>query len=1200
MNNVLGNWESLYQLWNSGAFVFLLEMLFASTVLLALLWGGLVLCKRASASERFLACFVALLALTALPLAQAFIPAVKLSIIPVPTNESVKSPSSNRDTRPGSSVHFRQLHTTKRTAEDQKPTPTQVSRQPLVSTESVNRSMEQGLATAPASNSESGTRSEQESALPTLISQSIANSSAREFDRIFLVWFFTAGLLMMLSMTGTRVFRQKFLSGCRTTRQQQLQSQLDHCRRQLAVERPVWLLISNRPVLPMTWGVLRPKIVLPNDAENWTDEKTNLVLLHELAHIKRNDVFKQGICRIICCMFWFQPLAWFTLRKMRFERELACDEMVFSTGADRSFYATQLVDLARSHSTPAGLQSMNMSASNLQRRVIAIFDSTRSRRSASNAAKRRIVSIFVAVCACLGSMQFEQIDLPDVDSAEQDIVPSPKEIVAKYIEALGGRDKLESIESMSLEWRVEKKSGDVNWNREEFLWQKESWVSHHYNSEEKTWSTGAVGRLFWGKQNAEKSYPLINEIMLYSHRANDHSFQTPLRMLQELDGMTVLGRDLLGDRDVWVVQYWSKTRSAQPRDHVIRYFDVQSGLLVRKEFHTSGRSFEHVYHDFQAINDVMFPQRIEVKFTQHRYKKPDKIMEFTRLVNDLELNVDIELARLKEPAELGWNDNKLICQGTICDEKTGRPIPNVHIGRLCHNWWPPLTMTDDQGRFRLYESQFAKLLGDSTAEKWKDGIYSADWVLDPPSYSPQLMKFRQILTTEGRPVPTTIKLKKIKILRGQVVDETTGKGLESSFDVHVGYDSPRRNELGLKEIRFESAMYPLKIGVTDPEGRFTIPVINGDVMLWFFPDAEGYLHRFHGNASGEIRRSFVIDDDSELNDVVIKCERFGNAEMENQRRTYSTLSVGARSKLSGKITNGENGEVIAGRVLFLPQGCWKDSKWQVIDSEGRFRFDEHVSDGLLVVQANERGKFEQQRIKVMDESQKNARSSLWCNAVFDVKEVAEDPLGTTEIALEPALPLSIDIVDMDGNPASNFYVCGAEGDYPHGHDFDPADHWAQEQLKQRSENVELYYVPRHEKQLLLMISEDLEFGAARLFDESRNDEMTTTDPIVLEKLATVRFKMAGRSTTSIDIRVHEPEFMVNQVSIGGSRFFAAVGSDFEFKRLIPGIRYRIIIRDFDKLDWKPTADRHIVIGPVKPGEDIDLGTLRPEMQTGDN
>ena len=75
------------------------------------------------------------------------------------------------------------------------------------------------------------------------------------------------------------------------------------------------------------WGLLAPNVILlPADADSWGEDRLRAVLLHELAHIRRNDWESRLIAQIMCAVYWFNPLVWFAARRMQVEAERACDD----------------------------------------------------------------------------------------------------------------------------------------------------------------------------------------------------------------------------------------------------------------------------------------------------------------------------------------------------------------------------------------------------------------------------------------------------------------------------------------------------------------------------------------------------------------------------------------------------------------------------------------------------------------------------------------------------------------------------------------------------------------------------------------------------------------------------------------------------------------------------------------------------------
>jgi len=96
---------------------------------------------------------------------------------------------------------------------------------------------------------------------------------------------------------------------------------------------------------PLTWGHLRPVILLPHHP-TWTDREHALVLAHEQAHIQRADWLVHIATRIVCAVFWFQPLVWLAWRRLGAAAEAAADDLVLHTGARPSVYASLLLRVA--------------------------------------------------------------------------------------------------------------------------------------------------------------------------------------------------------------------------------------------------------------------------------------------------------------------------------------------------------------------------------------------------------------------------------------------------------------------------------------------------------------------------------------------------------------------------------------------------------------------------------------------------------------------------------------------------------------------------------------------------------------------------------------------------------------------------------------------------------------------------------------
>lgn len=168
---------------------------------------------------------------------------------------------------------------------------------------------------------------------------------------------------------------------------------------ELGLTRSVRLLQSDGPAMPMTWGVRRPAILIPVDADDWTPERRRDVLLHELAHVKRHDYLTQLLARVACALYWFQPLVWLAATRLREERERACDDHVLRAGATPSVYATHLLDIARGlrAARATSLASVAMARpAQLATRLLDVLDARRSRDTLS---ARSAVPVWLAAIA---------------------------------------------------------------------------------------------------------------------------------------------------------------------------------------------------------------------------------------------------------------------------------------------------------------------------------------------------------------------------------------------------------------------------------------------------------------------------------------------------------------------------------------------------------------------------------------------------------------------------------------------------------------------------------------------------------------------------------------------------------------------------------------------------------------------------------
>jgi beta-lactamase regulating signal transducer with metallopeptidase domain len=191
---------------------------------------------------------------------------------------------------------------------------------------------------------------------------------------------------------------------------------IDTTARELGMGGDVRLLEGSDVVTPMTWGLLRPTLLLPRAARTWSAEQRRDVVLHELAHVRRRDCLTQALAQLACALFWFNPLVWIAAAQMRMERERACDDQVLLAGSKASSYASHLLEMARSLK-PERCTSMASVAmarrSQLSDRLVAVLD-PRPRR-----APRPALTWTTAAIALLAMLPLAALDPAGHESQAQ-------------------------------------------------------------------------------------------------------------------------------------------------------------------------------------------------------------------------------------------------------------------------------------------------------------------------------------------------------------------------------------------------------------------------------------------------------------------------------------------------------------------------------------------------------------------------------------------------------------------------------------------------------------------------------------------------------------------------------------------------------------------------------------------------------------
>lgn len=211
----------------------------------------------------------------------------------------------------------------------------------------------------------------------------------------------------------------------------------------LDLDRPVRLLRSDRITVPVACGVSTPVVLLPADADEWSEDRREVVLTHEMAHILRRDCLSQLVAQAALVLHWFNPLAWVAYRRFLLEREHACDDYVINNGARASDYAAHLMHIARRFRR----ESLSLSAtapmarrSNLEGRILSILETDQNRSTASRGALAVLSVLALAFVLPLAAFQPVEAEPDERVVHLAPVVVKPAPLPAAVVFANPGQD----------------------------------------------------------------------------------------------------------------------------------------------------------------------------------------------------------------------------------------------------------------------------------------------------------------------------------------------------------------------------------------------------------------------------------------------------------------------------------------------------------------------------------------------------------------------------------------------------------------------------------------------------------------------------------------------------------------------------------------------------------------------------------------
>ena len=166
---------------------------------------------------------------------------------------------------------------------------------------------------------------------------------------LFVAWTLGAGVSAGRIVVLLRVTRQ-WVAGSHPLADERLQEWVESQASRLRLKRLPNLRVTEKISVPLVTGTFRPVLLLPSRAtESFTPEELEMALAHELAHLRRRDLWMALVPALAHALFFFHPLAWWAYREWKLSAEAACDaDALRITGAPTTEYGHLLMKLVRS------------------------------------------------------------------------------------------------------------------------------------------------------------------------------------------------------------------------------------------------------------------------------------------------------------------------------------------------------------------------------------------------------------------------------------------------------------------------------------------------------------------------------------------------------------------------------------------------------------------------------------------------------------------------------------------------------------------------------------------------------------------------------------------------------------------------------------------------------------------------------------
>lgn len=181
----------------------------------------------------------------------------------------------------------------------------------------------------------------------TELSQSEKQTISADWRTILgILWLAGAGISLSVKLKNYLYFTSGIKKDCTAVLDDRINHMAEDLMQRLSIRKKPALYVNENVSVPITVGLVRPAIILPG--EDWLLKDLQMVLHHELLHVKRRDLWYKWAFQLLLCIHWFNPVLYLIGIKLNIDCELSCDEAVLAALSQegKKAYGNVLIDTA--------------------------------------------------------------------------------------------------------------------------------------------------------------------------------------------------------------------------------------------------------------------------------------------------------------------------------------------------------------------------------------------------------------------------------------------------------------------------------------------------------------------------------------------------------------------------------------------------------------------------------------------------------------------------------------------------------------------------------------------------------------------------------------------------------------------------------------------------------------------------------------